>query len=132
VPRLALGGVTLFVAVTIFAYDFLEVRGIYVDSPVAVAAGTIDAAGGPAFVALLVIVLALALVVVPASARARTAGVTAVVGLCALTFSATAWTRLLTSNGRAAGRSLPGRRSSGIGSTGRCRRARPSRSCRSR
>jgi len=99
VPRLALGGVTVFVAVTIFAYDFFEVRGIYVDSPVAVAAGTIDAAGGPAFVALLVIVLALALVVVPASARARTAGVTAVVGLCALTFSATAWMRLLTSNG---------------------------------
>lgn len=99
VPRVALAAVTVFVAVTIFAYDFVEISGIYVDSPVAVAGGAIESAGGAAFVALLAVVIALALVVVPASATARATAVTFVVAACALTLAGTAWSRLLTGNG---------------------------------
>ncbi len=99
VPRIALAGVTTFVAITIFAYDFFDVRGIYVDSPVAVAGGVIESAGDAGFVALLAIVIFLALVVAPAHAPTRAAAVTLVVAACSLTLSATAWTRLLTGAG---------------------------------
>jgi hypothetical protein len=99
VPKLALAGVTAFVAITIFAYDFVEVRGIYVDSPIIVAGGEIERAGGAAFVASIAIVIFLALVVVPASASARAAAVALVVAACSLTLSGATWTRLLTGRG---------------------------------
>ena len=95
VPRIALGGVTAFVAITIFAYDFFDVPAIYVDSPIAVAGGLIERVGDAVFVAVLAIVAFLALVVVPASARARAAAVALVVAASSLALSASAWTRLL-------------------------------------
>ena len=98
VPRLALAVVTAFVAITIFAYDFVEVHGIYVDSPMRVAGGAIESAGGATFVALLAVAIALALAVVPAPPRARAATVTLAVGATSLTLSVTAWTRLLAAN----------------------------------
>jgi hypothetical protein len=95
VQRLALAGVTAFVAITIFAYDFVEVSGIYVDSPISVAGGEFERSGGAAFVAVIAIVIFLALVV-PAPASARAAAVALVVAASSLTLSGATWTRLLT------------------------------------
>jgi hypothetical protein len=93
-PRLALAGATAFVAVTIYAHDFLHVAGVYVDAPEAVANDVIRGSGGAPFVALLTIVLAVVMARLPF--RYLTPIALVVVATITLTTTATAWERLLT------------------------------------
>ncbi len=93
----ALAGVTLFVAVTVFAHDFVPRPGLYVDSPVSVLNGLIDASVGAAFVALAAVVLALVSVRLPS--RFRATATAAFVVFASGATATTAWTRLLTSHG---------------------------------
>jgi hypothetical protein len=99
IPRVALGAVTLFFAVTIFAYDFFEVKGFYVDSPVAVATGWIEDSGSAWFVAMFAIVMALAIVIVRVSSRTLALSVAALMAAWCVSMSAVGWTRILESNG---------------------------------
>jgi hypothetical protein len=93
----ALAAVTAFVAVTVVFHEFDPIPGLYVDSPVTVLNGVIHPSGDAYFVGLAAIVLAL--LVVRAPLRWRAPAVAAVVVVVAVTTSATAWTRLLTSHG---------------------------------
>lgn len=93
----ALAATTAFVAVTVFAYDFHAVPGLYVDSPAAVLGGWIDDSGGAAFVALACVVLAV--LVLTAGPRFRVPIAAVVVALAIGVTSASAWSRLLESHG---------------------------------
>jgi hypothetical protein len=93
----ALAAVTVFVAVTVFAHEFRPIPGLYVDSPVTVLNGLIDPSGGAAFVALAAAVLTLLYLRAPP--RLRVVGAAVFVLLAASATSATAWARLLTTQG---------------------------------
>ena len=93
VPRVALAGVTAFVALTVLAHDFVHVAGVYVDAPEAVADDVIRASGGQTFVALLAIVVALVIVRVPLRWLAPVAVV--VVGVVTVAITGTAWARMM-------------------------------------
>ncbi len=97
VPWIALAATTAFVAVTVFAHDFPQIAGVYVDDPVAVHNGWIRDAGGAAFVAAAAFVLALAVVLGWRSPRVLAIASVAFVLAGALATSAVAWSRLLTS-----------------------------------
>ena len=97
VPRVALAATTAFVAVTVLAHDFPRIAGVYVDDPVAVHNGWIHDAGGAAFVAAAAFVLALAVVLGRRSPSLLAIASVAFVLAGALSTSAVAWSRLLTS-----------------------------------
>ena len=97
VPWIALAATTAFVAVTVLAHDFPRIAGVYVDDPVAVHNGWIHDAGGAAFVAAAALVLALAVVLGRRSPRMLAIASVAFVLAGALSTSAVAWSRLLTS-----------------------------------
>jgi hypothetical protein len=98
IPRAALAGTTVFVAVTVFAYRFPRVNGLHVDAPGAVLNGALHGAGGAPFVALAAVVLALAVTVPRWPARALAVTCVVAVLACSLATSALAWYRLLTSH----------------------------------
>lgn len=102
-PRLALAGATLFFAVSVFGYEFPRIAGLYVDTPVAVVNDVIQDSGGRAFVALLAIVLALLFPRIPQRVFAHV--IVVVVFAASVAIAATAWERLLRSNGPS-GRSI--------------------------
>lgn len=92
-----LAGATAFVAITIFAHDFREIPGLYVDSPAAVAWGQIDDSGGPLFVAIAAVVISALMALTPQRRRVVAAGL--VVYLAIGLTAAGAWSRLLTTHG---------------------------------
>jgi hypothetical protein len=80
----------------VFAHDFPQIAGVYVDDPVAVHNGWIRDAGGAAFVAAAAFVLALAVVLGRRSPRALALASVLFVLAGALATSGVAWSRLLT------------------------------------
>jgi hypothetical protein len=98
VPRLALAGMTAFVAVTVFAHDFLRVPGLYVDAPEAALNGAIHDSGGATFVALVAVVLTLVLTVVRIPIRLLTMGACVFTFLASIGTAGVAWHRLLDSH----------------------------------
>ena len=97
-PRVALAGVTVFVAVTVLAHGFPRVPGLYVDAPEAVLNGAIRDSGGRAFVAVAAVVLALALTVVRLPPKVLAVGACAAVFAFSAGTAAAAWQRLLSSH----------------------------------
>jgi hypothetical protein len=97
IPRVPLVAMTVFVAVTVFAYDFPRFEGVHVDAASGVLDGLIRDAGGAAFVAVLAVVLTLILLLAPKRPGLLAAATVVLVVGATVATTATVWTRLLTS-----------------------------------
>lgn len=92
-PRIALAGVTAFVAITVLAHHFVHVAGVYVDAPEAVMDDVIRGSGDRTFVAVLAIVVALVLVRLPPRWLAPVA--IGVVAAVTVVITGTDWERMM-------------------------------------